>query len=104
MSSPGVGISTFLYARTLRWYPPAMRTEFGEDMVALFAETVEASWQRSSWLGLARAWLAVARDVVEIVIPYRLACAIPAVLAVFCSVLLYGSALAAIDPNRHCFK
>lgn len=104
MSSPGLGVSTFLYAKTLSWYPPAMRTEFGEDMVALFAETMEASWQRGSWSGLARAWLAVVRDLVEIVIPYRLARVAPAVLAVICSVLLYWSVLAAIDPNRHCLK
>ena len=104
MSTPAVSVSAFLYTCTVRWYPPAMRTEFGDDMVALFTENIEASWQRASWLGLADAWVAVAHDLVDIVIPYRVACAMPALLAIVCSVILYGSVLAAIDPNRNCQK
>ena len=104
MSVSAVSVSTFLYARTVRWYPPAMRTEFGDDMVALFTENIEASWQRASWLGLARAWLAVAHDLVDIVIPYRFVCVMPALLGIVFAVVFYGSVLAAIDPNRNCHR
>ena len=104
MRAPGIDVGAFLYAQTVRWYPPALRIEFGDDMVAVFTENMESCWQRGGWRSVARAWLAVGRDVVSIVVPYRLGCALPVVAAVCFSIVFYGSVLAAIDPNRHCHK
>jgi hypothetical protein len=104
MRAPAVSVSTYLYARTLRWYPPALRDEFGDDMMEVFTESIEAAWKRASWGGVARAWLAVTRDVADIVVPYRVACVTPVLLGILCSIVFYGSMLAAIDPHRNCHK
>jgi len=104
VTSYAVSVSKFLYTRILRWYPPALKSEFGEDMAEVFTESIEASWQRGSWNGFTRAWLAVSHDLISILVPYRIACTTPIVLAVVAAVLSYGSALLAIDPSRNCHK
>ena len=104
MKSLAVTFSTFLYSRMLPWYPPALRAEFGEDMVDIFAESIETAWRCASWRGVAAAWRAVSRDLTDIVLPYRTARVAPVLLAILASTLLYASLLAAIDPSRHCHK
>jgi hypothetical protein len=104
MKSWAVTFSTFLYSRMLPWYPPALRAEFGEDMVDIFAESIETAWRSASWRGVAAAWRAVSRDLIDIVLPYRTARAAPVLLAIIASTLLYASLLAAIDPSRHHHK
>jgi hypothetical protein len=99
-----VTVSTLIYSRILLWYPPALRAEFGDDMLDTFAENIEAAWRRASWLGVARSWHAVTRDLTDIVLPYRTARASPVLLAILLAAVIYGSLLMAIEPNRHFFK
>jgi hypothetical protein len=88
----------------IRWYPPALRAEYGEDMLGDFAENLEGAWERASWRGVARAWVAVSEELTRIVLPWQAARAAPVLLAIVCSLVVYGSMLAAIDPNRSCHK
>ena|SRR6185312_15515254 len=104
MTNPAVSVSTFIYSRTLRCYPPVLRDQFSQDMIAVFNERLEDAWFRDSWRGVARAWLAVANDLVGIALPYRAARAWPILIAVVCSIVVYGSLFAAISPNLHCHK
>lgn len=104
MKNPAVSASTFIYSRMLRWYPPTLRAEFGDDMIDVFTENLEAAWRRASWRGVVRAWLAVVHDMADVVLPYRTARAAPVLLAVICSIAFYVSLLTAIDPNLHCHK
>lgn len=104
MRNIAVAVSTFVYSRMLPWYPPALRAEFGENMLDIFAETMDAAWRRGSWRGIAAAWHGVGLDLKDIVVPYRAVRAAPVVFAILVSTVLYGSLLAMIDPNRHCQK
>src|SRR5258707_430556 len=101
MKSLAVTFSTFLYSWMLPWYPPALRAEFGEDMLDIFSESIDMAWQSDSWRGVAAVWRAVSRDLTDIILPYRTARAAPALLAILASTLLYASLLAAIDPSGH---
>jgi hypothetical protein len=104
MTNPAISASTFIYSRALRCYPPVLRDQFAQDMIAVFSERLEDAWSRDSWRGVARAWLAVIDDLVGIVLPYRAARAWPVLLALVCSIVVYGSLFAAISPNRYCHK
>jgi hypothetical protein len=104
MTNPAISISTFIYSRTLRFYPPILRDQFSQDMIAVFNERLEDAWTRDSWRGVARAWLAVTSDLTGIVLPYGAARAWPVLVALVCSIFFYGSLFAAISPNRHCHK
>ena len=104
MRNPFIAVSRFLYLRILPCYPPALRAEFGAEMAEVFVEDIAAAWQRASWRGAARAWSGVSRDLAGIALPYLVVRATPVLLAVLSSIVLYGSLLAAIDPNRHCHK
>ena len=97
MRNPAISVSTTVYSWMLRWYPPALRTEYGNDMTDVFAESL-------AWRGVIRAWIPVVHDFFEIVLPYCLLRAAPVVLALVCSAAFYASMLAAINPNRHCMK
>lgn len=104
MTNPAISVSTFIYSRTLRCYPPALRDQFGQDMVAVFSERLEDAWSRDSWRGVARAWLSVTNDLAGIALPYGVARAWPVLLALVCSIVFYGSLFAAISPNLRCHK
>ena len=73
-------------------------------MLEVFAENLETAWKREAWRGLARAWAAVIHDVVGIIVPYRSVRALPLLLAVICSIAVYGAMLVAVAPNPHCMK
>lgn len=104
MTNPAISVSTFIFSRALRCYPPVLRDQFGQDMIAVFNERLEDAWSRDSWRGVARAWLAVVNDLVEIVLPYGAARAWPVLAALLCSIIFYGSLFAAISPSRYCNK
>lgn len=104
MRDPAPLGSIFLYSRMLRWYPPELRTEYGEDMLGVFQERLEAARKQASWRGIVKTWFVVGHDLAAIVLPYRLWRAAPGLLAVICAIIFYGSMLAAINPNRHCYK
>jgi hypothetical protein len=99
-----ISASESAYAWILRWYPPELRAEYGEEMAGVFSESLEDAWRRGSWRGVARAWMAVARDFGGIALPYWLARAAPVTLAIVASAIFYGSVLLAIAPVRHCHK
>lgn len=96
-------LSRFAYACIVRSYPPGLRREYGNDMVALFEEDLEAAL-RSSWHAGARRWIPILREVAQIALPWQLARAAPAILGIVCSFVLCVSMLLAVDPNRSCFK
>ncbi len=100
MKSSAVTASVFIYEWLIRWYPPSLRAEYGDDMLGDFAEILE----NASWRGAVRAWAAVSNELTRIVLPWQAARAAPVVLAIVCSLVLYGGMLAAIDPNRICHK
>lgn len=104
MTNSAISVSMFIYSRTLRCYPPVLRDQFGQDMVAVFKERLEDAWSRNSWRGVARAWLAVTHDLAGIVLPYGAARAWPVLAALVCSIVFYGSLFVAISPNLHCHK
>ena len=104
MSCPVIGISILLYSRIICWYPPLLSAEYGVDMRELFAENIEAAWRRAAWPGVLRAWYAVVRDLIGIVLPYRVERAAPLVFAVVGSLVVCGSLLATLDPNHHCHQ
>ena len=100
MRTAAISASAFLYTRMLRWYPPDLQIEFREDMMDVFQENLENCWKRSSWRGVAKAWLDVGRDLTGIVLPYRMRQAAPFLLGILCAILFCATVLAAIDPDR----
>lgn len=104
MTNPAISVSTFLYAKAVRCYPPVLRDQFGEDLIAVFNERLEDAWSRDSWRGLAHAWFTVTGDLLGIVLPYGATRAWPILVALVCSIVFYGSLFAAISPNLHCHK
>jgi hypothetical protein len=97
-----ISASVSLYTHVVRCYPPGLRVEFGETLVNTFAEELEASWARNGWRGAWRAWRGVITDMATIVIPHWLELGTPAILAIICAAVIYGSMLGLIDPNKNC--
>ena len=56
------------------------------------------------WRGILNAWFAVTRDLIDIVLPYRIARVAPLVCGILASLVIYGSLIATIDPNHNCRK
>lgn len=100
MRTSALTASVFVYGWLIRCYPPSLRAEYGEDMLGDFAEILE----NASWRGAVGAWVAVTNELTRIVLPWQAARAAPMVLAIVCSLVVYGGMLAAIDPNRLCHK
>jgi hypothetical protein len=91
MSGMALAVSTFLFSRIVRWYPPDLRADFADDMIGVFAQSLEVS--------IPRAWLTVAHDFAEVVLPYRMARVAPVLAAIAFSLVFYISMLLAISPK-----
>jgi hypothetical protein len=51
-----------IYSGVLLLYPVALRRQFGDEMIEVFADQMQDAKLNDGWIGLARVWCCVARE------------------------------------------
>jgi hypothetical protein len=60
--APAFRFSRQIYAAVLLLYPAALRRQFGEEMIEVFADQMQDASHRAGWVGQARVWSCVGRE------------------------------------------
>ncbi len=63
--SKSIPFSRRLYAAALLLYPVALRRQFGEEMVEVFAEQMRDAYERDGWLGRMDVWCCVGGETIR---------------------------------------
>ena len=64
-------VSCRLFEWMLVLYPPALRSQFGREMVDVFKQQISDAWQLGGFPGVARVWSCAAEELLLVALPAR---------------------------------
>jgi hypothetical protein len=65
-------ISCRLFEWMLVLYPPALRSQFGQEMMDVFEQQISEAWQLNRFPGIALVWSCAAEELILVALPARL--------------------------------
>lgn len=84
-----LSLSRHTYALLLLLYPREIRHEFGQEMLAVFADDLRDSWRTGQILGVANAWRIALVELVTVALPMHLRNGLVIISAVSLSLLYF---------------
>jgi hypothetical protein len=66
-------VSHKVYQVSLIFYPKDLRSEFGDEMIAIFDEQVSEAYFQGGFTGLLSVWFSVMQEFVTVALPSRIA-------------------------------
>ncbi len=65
-------VSCRLFEWMLVLYPPALRSQFGQEMMDVFEQQISEAWQLNRFPGIALVWSCAAEELIMVALPARL--------------------------------